>query len=144
MAFSMLDQTIIPYPQDNDIQVDALHTWFDSVITGNNPDAVKQNNYQKTIADKDIYQTSFPLTISTDRMNFQDHTLEEGFDVLALLYTTEIYSEEQRQETKEFNVLADIIMNKELFDLARKFKVVSYDTNVNAFPSGIEFSPKFP
>jgi len=77
-------------------------------------------------------------------MNFQDYTLEEGFDVLALLYTTEIYSEEQREETKEFNVLADIIMNKDLFDLRRKFLVVSYDTNVNAFPSGIEFSPKFP
>jgi len=41
MAFSMLDQTIIPYPKNNEIEKDVLHDWFDSVITGNNPDAVK-------------------------------------------------------------------------------------------------------
>jgi len=70
MAFSMLDQTIIPYPQNNEIEKDVLHDWFDSVITGNNPDAVKQSNLQKVVKDTNIYENSFPLTIKTERNNF--------------------------------------------------------------------------
>lgn len=52
MAFNMLDQRVLPFPKDKQIDKDVLFTWFDDVLTGKLQP--KESGFQKDIVDKDI------------------------------------------------------------------------------------------
>lgn len=143
MAFNMLDKTAIPYPQDKQIDADILFPWFDAILTGQDSESVKQDNFQRTIQDHDI-EKLLRATTKTDRSNFTHYTLEEGYETIAFLYTTEVENPDQRADAKEFNAFADMVLNPELLNLGKKVRIASYDTNANAFPDGIEFTQSFP
>ena len=109
MAFHMLDKTIIPYPKGKPILKDEMFKWFDDVVSGKAVDSVKTGDYHSVINDHDIYETNLKHTIFATRMNFTYLTLEEGYDAVALLYTTEFLNEDQRKDATEFNIAAEIL-----------------------------------
>lgn len=89
LAFNMLDQTVIAYPRNKPIDQDSLTQWFDGIVTGRDQESVKFKEEHRIVKDFDIQKQSLPDTIITDRSNFTEYALEEGYDTLVLLYTTE-------------------------------------------------------
>jgi hypothetical protein len=55
MAFNMLDQTVIPYPQGKLIEVNELLGWFDGIVRRKDKDALKFKEYHRKIEDRIIY-----------------------------------------------------------------------------------------
>lgn len=107
----MLDQTIIPYPQSKSIDEETVTQWFDGIVTRADPETANFREAHRVVKDSQIYSMSLADTIITDRTNFTQYALEETYDTLALLYTTEALDEAQRQTAKEFNKVSDLVHN---------------------------------
>jgi len=55
MAFNMLDQTVIPYPEGKEISADVMFTWFDDIIRGRDKSAWKFKQNHRVVVDETIY-----------------------------------------------------------------------------------------
>lgn len=89
MAFNMLDQTVLPYPRGKTIEKVTLIQWFDKVLLKSNPENLKQKNDHLSLVDDKIYDLSLSSTPILVKANFSTQVLEEGHDVVVLLYNTD-------------------------------------------------------
>jgi len=67
--------------------------------------------------------------------------MEEGYDVMLFLYSTETISTTQRNLALQFNLVGDTFIR---MGTVKTVRVASYDVNENAFPEYIEFTFDLP
>ena len=108
LAFNMLDQSVIPYPKDKPIEKVEMFNWFDRIITRQDPEALKFKDYHRSIEDPGFHENYLDGTLRTDRQNFTHFTLEEGFDTIAFLYSTDKVSQNQRDLAIKFNQFREL------------------------------------
>lgn len=87
-------------------------------------------------------------TIIATRYTYNELVYQEGYDVLVLLYTTEVVSDGQRTVALQFNLVGDAFRQlQQAFpdkNIGTSVRVVSYDVNVNSFPDGIDYTLDLP
>ena len=72
-----------------------LLAWFDRVNSGQVHEEVKDEKFHMMeIKDFDIYNWYLLNTTFTDKSNFTDFVLEEGYDSVAVFYTSEIKNDD--------------------------------------------------
>lgn len=94
MAFNMIDNRVIPYPRGKVIEKKILFDWFDDIVKGKV--APKTENFSKEVVDTEIQQFLLNNTMIANRENYNDIVLQEGFDVVLFIYTTETIHNGQR------------------------------------------------
>jgi hypothetical protein len=94
MSFNMLDSRVLPYPRYREVSKNSMFDWFDDLFKGRNHEI--PTDFSKEVKDTEIESLLLNNTISVTRDNYREVVLEEGFDVVLLLYTTEIVSNTQR------------------------------------------------
>ena len=97
-------------------------------------------DFSRVKNDTEIESMLLNNTIVATRGNFSEIVFVEGYDVVLLLFTTEMQHQGQRNVAFQFNIVADAFLKLRLTSI----KAVSYDVNVNSFPEGIEFTNDLP
>jgi len=87
LAFSMTDNRILTYPREMPIEKDTLMSWIDDVFKGR---VQASNTYEREVVDKEIGTRFLNNTMVASRENFTSIVLEEGYDVLLIVYTSQV------------------------------------------------------
>ena len=87
MAFNMIDNRVIPYPRGARFSKEGLVEWFDDIIAGKVQ--AKTSGFSRVVKDFEIYPMLLNNTLQVNRENYQEMVLQEGFDTVLFLYTTE-------------------------------------------------------
>ena len=117
MAFNFQGDAsrVMPYPRGREISKEAIFDFMDDLLTGRGG-ANGKANYEKYTVAKDFSKTRNDTEIETvylkqtqlaDRSTFASLVYSEGYDVLLLLYTTEVVHEGQRAVAVQYNLVAD-------------------------------------
>ncbi len=102
MAFNFISDSskIMPYPRGKEITKEALFDFFDDLFTGRSGvgDNLKEEyrppkDFSKTRTDLEIESLLLNNTILATKQTFNDLVYQEGYDVIVLLYTTEVISQ---------------------------------------------------
>lgn len=158
MAFNMLGDVskVIPYPRGREISKKSMFDYFDDLFTGrNNQDGSRGNqeyappsDFSKVKNDTEIEPILLNNTILANRYNFGEYVYQEGYDVMVLLYTTEVINVGQRNVALQVNLVADAFKKLQAgfpqMNIGSSVRIVAYDVNVNAFPEGIDFTLDLP
>jgi len=106
MAFNFIGDAskVMPYPRGREITKEALFDFFDDLFTGRSgmgenmkSEYRPPQDFSKIRTDVEIENALLNNTILANRFNFNELVYQEGYDVLVLLYTTEVISQPQRQ-----------------------------------------------
>lgn len=105
MAFNIINDAskVMPYPRHREITKEALFDFFDDLFTGRpgstgqlKPEYKPPSNFSKIRNDTEIEPILLNNTILANRDNFAELVYQEGYDVMVLLYTTEVIHDGQR------------------------------------------------
>ena len=96
MAFNMLGDSskVMPYPRGREISKNSLFDFFDKLFTGrtgqNEEIYTPPTDFSKVKNDSEIETVYLNKTQLANRSTFSELVFTEGYDVLLLLYSTEI------------------------------------------------------